>query len=264
MAADAAEEIRYKLGVHSPWTTLVLGHGWDVFPDKDILARVDLSRVSHFNRLRDSVRYKKDRRTIDLVQVGGRKVVVLRRPIRIHEAPSPLDLMLVRLQFEMLYKLGVRRTILTDMGTNLSPDIQGGTILVVDSILHHLASRDVRTGSEFKPRQHDKELRDRAMQINTQLHLATGPYATSTSPAFDFAEVNRAFVANTGALALGLGLLDGANVAAISLPRRKVLALSLIVGERDKRLSHKENLERAAGLRPQIRDYLSRLILSLD
>lgn len=117
MAAFSAAEVIYNslelAQLKTPIETVIIsGKGWRVLdqPNGPVCAcktnekprRMRLNRISSFTDIAD------DFRQIAIVEVDGRYVAVLTKPIYLHEAPSSDWLRMLRIQIEMMALLGSR------------------------------------------------------------------------------------------------------------------------------------------------------------
>ena len=118
MLAEAAEDLRHRLGLapdETVETAIVLGTGWgDVFTF-EATQTANITELAAFQRL-DPMTTHKRRYEIGTLRINGKPKLIIALRGRVHMNESTFDpgiRLLVRLQIDVLIKLGVKKLLLT-------------------------------------------------------------------------------------------------------------------------------------------------------
>ncbi len=138
MLQECECELRHRLELGPEETipfAIVLGTGWgDAFPFT-ATHTVPLNQIGAFSQL-DELEGHERRLELGLMEINGKptRVIVLRGRIHMNEDTfNPAVRLMVRLQIEMLIKLGVKKFLLTAAVGGLLPELRAGEVVVVDS-----------------------------------------------------------------------------------------------------------------------------------
>lgn len=261
----AALRLRSMLGLE-PSTAVpvgvILGTGWgDALELKDATEEIPLAGLPGFEGL---PRLEGHRRAVRIGTVGRTRVAALSGRIHMNEAHDPDHWKLVRLQTEMLIKLGAKTIVVTCAAGSLSKDVRVGDILLIDGFLMSVAPRLPLVRGEFCSPEDtlDRKLRTAANMLfigDDPRSVHVGGYAMLLGPAFEGRKYDKPFLASTGIKAVGMSVLPEAAVAAL-YGGVKVLPMAFITNDAYEEHSHEENLRRSKERAPLLGDYLARVI----
>lgn len=243
-AETAAEYLRRECsaGMDDPEVGIVLGTGWGGALAIKQQIRVSLEKIPGFHPLRQLDGHA---RAFICGDIGGRKVVALSGRVHMNEAPADRGLAEnVRLQIEMLLRLGVKTLILTSAVGSLNAQIHVGDIVVVDGFVTVFAPEMPLYAGEFCSPEDalDLNLRKLALEVvrGVTSKATEGGLAVVRGPYFEGRKYDKAFIAASGASIVGMSILPEACVAAL-YPGVRVLALSFVTNSAFEEHSHESN-----------------------
>ena len=254
LAIKAAEDLIKQLCLDSdslPRIGVVLGTGWgQALPwEEGVFARIPMSGLPGFDFTHMRSLAGHDRQVVH-GRIDGKSVIALQGRIHLNEAPYDRDVArMVRLQVEMLIKLGVRTVILTAAAGSLKEEIVVGDIMVVDGFMSLFAPDMPLYAGEFCSPDDalDPELRKIAMasvkEVSGKVHV--GGYAMVRGPFFEGRRYDKPYLVATGASTVGMSSLPEACIAALYAPDVKVLGLNFITNTAVEDHSHEVNQQRA-------------------
>lgn len=266
-AQRAAEFLKKEIDAEGSKIALVLGTGWGDAIKLEGAKTVPFTQIPGFAELGDLPGHA---RRAECGELAGKKVVVLRGRIHLNEAPCDQKLAeMVRLQIEMLAKLGVEKLILTAAVGALNKGAQGrpyqvGDICVLDGFAT-LAAPDMPlyAGEFCSPEDAlDQTLAEVALAVAPEtkppLTAHRGGYAMVRGPFFEGRKYDKPTLAATGCRVVGMSTFPEACVAA--LYGIKVLGLSFVTNDDLEAHSHESNLARAKESGSALGDFLIRIV----
>ncbi|OGL74670.1 hypothetical protein A3C96_01865 [Candidatus Uhrbacteria bacterium RIFCSPHIGHO2_02_FULL_60_10] len=279
-AETAAARIRSTLGLGGAPIPIgiILGTGWGDVLALDDYREMDMkTQVPGFETLCE---LEGHHRKVAYGLLNGVPVVAQRGRVHLNEEPLVSDgdrtRAMVRLQTEMLIKLGVKTIILTcaagALYREVSPSsaarmagdrIRVGDICVIDGFVTEFMPRRALTGGEFKSPEDtlDPGLREIALsEAHTgDLRALSGGHVMLRGPAFEGRKYDKPFLASTGATVVGMSVLPEADVVAL-YPDVKALGLAFVTNDATEEHSHEENQRRAKQAADKLGDYLGRIV----
>lgn len=260
-AVRAAEYLKLRLcredqlaNFLPPQVGIVLGTGWGDSLVTDFLFGVELKSMEEFKVIRGLDEIEGHRRTFlyGLLMNEGQlcgtpPVCALRGRLHLNEAPYNRRLAAaVRLQTEMLIKLGVKALIVTSAVGSLTPEVEVGDIVVVDGFCTLFAPDMPLYSGEFcSPEDTLLVHRERACEIVERItgRRRMGGHVMVRGPFFEGRKYDKAFLRSTGASVVGMSMLPEACIAALyGIP---VIGLGFVTNTADETHSHEENQRRA-------------------
>ncbi len=253
LAAKAADALKKKFGLNDtvlPRVGVVLGTGWgQALPWEEGVAHISMGELPGFDFTHMRSLAGHDRKVV-YGQIDGEPVIALQGRIHLNEAPYDRDVArMVRLQVEMLIKLGVKTLILTAAAGSLKESIRVGDIMVVDGFMSLFApDMPLYAGEFYSPDDTlDPGLREIAVgtirEVNGVAHV--GGYAMVRGPFFEGRRYDKPYLMMTGASTVGMSSLPEACIAALYSPEVKVLALNFVTNTAIEDHSHDVNQARA-------------------
>ncbi|MFH1621292.1 MAG: hypothetical protein ABIB04_04385 [Patescibacteria group bacterium] len=233
-----------------PDVAVILGSGWGDALHLENAQELNFLEIPSFRRA--SVRgLHGDERQIVCGELGGKRVIALRGPIHLNEHSSdPYIPIMVRLQVQILLELGVTRFILTNAAGSLTDKCLAGDIVIADGFVTLFAPPMPLFGGEFCSPEDalSDNMRGIAMEArvlkNQEILLChTGGYVMLRGPFFEGRKYDKALLARSGALAVGMSILPEMCIIAL-YPDTKALCLSFITNSVDEKHSHEKNLAR--------------------
>ena len=267
MIEDIARQIREKIPGHHPQTAIILGSGLGSLGDAiNDAVHIDYREISGFPQSTVSGHRGK----LIIGNLEGTEVICLQGRFHLYEGHPP---QVINTVIKTLWKLGVRRLIVTNAAGSLTPDFQPGTIMLIKDHIN-LSGTNPLIGpndDKFGPRFPDMSnaytaiLREKIKKIAKDINipLAEGVYMMVTGPNFETAAEIRAF-RTLGADAIGMSTVPEVICAAHS--GMQVLGLSVLTnmgtGLRQGEQSHAETLAQgekaSAALQKLIKTFLQR------
>ncbi len=274
-AEVAAYRLRKALGISGDVRIgLILGTGWgDVLKLRNV-KEVPFKSIPGFEGLREIEGHA---RRVAYGTIGGVPVIALRGRVHLNEAPcSPRLMEMVRLQVEMLIRLGVNRLILTcAVGhVNFPPGV--GDVCVIDGFVTLFAPDMPLYAGEFCSPEDtlDRDLIKIALDSGEPVNydgkpgsgrrprVAKGGHAMVRGPFFEGRRYDKSTLAQAGASVVGMSVLPEACVAAL-YPGVRVLGLGYETNGASEEHSHETNLARAKSAAVLLGGYLRRIIKQL-
>ena len=266
-ALRASEFLKKEIGAEGAKIALVLGTGWGDAIQLQGVKSVPFTQIPGFAELGDLTGHA---RRAECGMLAGKKVVILRGRIHLNEAPCDQKLAeMVRLQIEMLAKLGVEKIILTAAVGALNKGAKGtpyqvGDICVVDGFATLFAPDMPLFAGEFCSPEDalDPDLAEIALtaagETTPKLLAHHGGYAMVRGPFFEGRKYDKPTLSATGARVVGMSTLPETCIAA--LYGIKVLAVSFVTNDDLAVHSHESNLARAKESGSALGDYLTRIV----
>lgn len=261
-AERAAEHIRRrlrKLGrapARQP-IGLVLGTGWGKVLKFAGAVEIPFGEIPGFGEL---AALEGHARRLVIGTLGGKKVVALRGRVHLNEAPAdPNVARMVRLQTEMLFRLGVRTLIVTSAVGSLRGALPVGGIAIVNGFVTLYAPEMPMWAGEFVSP--DDTLDPRLQAIaHAECRLVTKSvgHVMVRGPFFEGRKYDKALLAASGAGVVGMSMLPEACIAA--LYDVNVIGLGFVTNDDVAEHSHEENQRRADEAAPHLCSFLKRIV----
>ncbi len=235
-----------------PEIGIILGTGWgDVLLDqcKNSIVKLPLAALSGFEDLRKMPKIDGHHRELWLTILRNKPVAMLRGRIHSNEMHNQDALMqMVRLQVEMLIKLGVKHLILTNAAGSLKKKVKVGDIVAHNGFVTLFAPPLPLWAGEFvSPEdtlkdENNVKILTAAREAGLVCHLGAG--AMVRGPFFEGRKHDKRILRQFGATMAMMSILPEAAVAAL-YPEVKVYAMSFITNSASEEHSHEENQKRA-------------------
>lgn len=215
--ADAEVRLRTKLHLTPESifdTALVLGTGWGDSLASDSTKFLNLTDLP----LGDSLEViEGHKRRIELGNVGGRQVLILRGRVHMNECTfNPDAAMFVRMQIELMLRLGVKNLILTCGAGGLGKDATPGTIVHINSFVSDWNEVMPLFPGEFcSPEEvlgHDLTLNFNGEMTHK---LLSGPYVFWRGPHIEGIKHDKKHMRERGGVAVGMSIKPECAVAAL-------------------------------------------------
>lgn len=262
-AQVAAYRIREKLSLGDEPVAhgVVLGTGWGDCLDLKDAREVSLKALPGFESLGILEGHA---RTVVTGTLGGKRIMALRGRVHLNESHCRSHWKMVRLQVEMLVKLGVNRLVLTCAAGSLEQSLRVGDLMLMDGFVTAFAPPMPLLAGEFVSPEDalDSAWRTAAYGLfidNDPKSVGKGGYALLRGPQFEGRAYDKKLLALAGAKAVGMSTLPEACVAAL-YPDVKVLGIAFITNSATETHSHEENLARAKARAAHLGDFLTRVI----
>ena len=266
-AADGIRQIMRIPGDVAPTVGLVLGTGWgDVLGDYLTHQEVEVpfGKLPGFEKLGALDGH---RRSVVFGRMAGMPVVALSGRVHLNESHDPEHWKMVRLQAEMLIKLGVKTLILTCAAGSLVPAARVGNIVAVDGFVTLFAPTMPLLGGEFVSPEDaiDQDLVRRIWNDRVdggfELVNVVGSYGMVRGPFFEGRKYDKALLRQCGAHTVGMSMLPEACVAALYADEGvRVLPLAFITNDHSEEHSHEENMRRAKASAAKLGAFLCRAV----
>jgi purine-nucleoside phosphorylase len=260
---DVVEAVKEKFNISaSVKTGLILGTGWG-----DSLKLKNKKEVSLVDLFNCSLREVKGHaRKLEFGQCSGKDILVLRGRVHLNEALAGDHIpMLVRIQIELMMKLGVKNLIVTAGVGSLEPHIMVGHVVVVDSFVTLFAPPMPLWGGEFCSPEDALAVEPRIMAMNVARDMDLiphfGSYAMIRGPFFEGRRHDKSTLRNAGGSVVGMSMLPEACIA--DLYGVKILGLGFVTNTHVERHSHEDNLRRARESSEKLSNYLEKIIGSI-
>ncbi len=259
-ATVAANFIRLKFPklnkLESP-IGLVLGTGWDVLSGaaNNLISFSDIPGFSDLEQLDGHARQ------LLFGNILGRQVLVLRGRIHLNEAPNNSNIArIVRLQIEMLFKLGVKKIIVTSAVGSLDRTLEVGSIAVIDGFVTVYAPDMPLWAGEFCSPDDtlSKEMMKIAIDVQGKLKAQEAGHVMLRRPFFEGRRYDKQLLIASGAKVVGMSMLPEACIAA--LYGVEFLGLGFITNTHFETHSHEDNLARAKKSAKFLKKYLIKII----
>jgi len=263
----------------SPETAIVLGTGWgNVLMEKMPEAlKIPFSQVPGFEYLEKMGEIAGHAREVvmdDLLvnpyphtRSRLHEVIMLRGRIHLNEDFDFGQVSkMVRLQIEMLLKLGVKNLILTNAAGSLRPEVKVGDIVAHDGFITLFAPKRPLTSGEFVSPEdmlkeaNIREIEECAQKVGLNCHRGAG--AMVSGPDFEGRKHDKRIMREFGATMAMMSILPEVAVAAL-YPRTNVYAISFITNTDSEEHSHEDNQVRAKASADKLGALLLNLIISL-
>lgn len=277
-AVKAANDLRRRFGGRSDEELfglqigLVLGTGWGDSLRLEFPTEIDLGTIEGFDIVRRLGAIEGHRRTVldgNSMYAGGIKTILrssrvcaLRGRLHLNEDYANPELAAaVRLQTEMLIKLGVKALIVTSAVGSLTPEVEVGDIVVVDGFCTLFApDMPLHSGEFCSPEDvllKHQELASAVVERVTG-RRRTGGHVMVRGPFFEGRKYDKVFLRSTGASVVGMSMLPEASIAALhGIP---MIGLGFVTNTADETHSHEENQRRAKGRSADLGKVLTALI----
>ncbi len=255
---------RYEFNQNSrPDTAIVLGTGWGDACNIKKIWSTPLSKLRGFESLGELEGHK---RSLIFGKISGRYVWVLSGRVHLNEAPADPEIYnMVRLQIELLCRLGVKNFILTNAAGSLHEGIRVGNLLVADGFITLFAPPMPLWAGEFCSPEDclDSRLCELAVSAGEGLlRVHQGAYAMVRGPFFEGRKYDKEMLRKNGASVVGMSTLPESCVASLYKDEgAKVVCISFITNTDSEEHSHLENVARAKESSTKLGLYLERLIV---
>jgi purine-nucleoside phosphorylase len=264
-AADArlhAVMLRGQLSISDKTSTaIILGTGWGDALRLANARSIPMAQLPGFSRLGMLAGH---RREVEVGELDGREIVVLRGRIHLNEHPTdPAVPAMVRLQTEMLCALGMRTLILTAGVGGLRKGVQPGDLVVVDGFCSLFAPPMPLFAGEFEEADVvlDPELIKLALRTDAgKFPRQPGGYAMLRGPNFESRKYDKRTLRRCGMKVVGMSMLPEACVAMLFKERVRVLALGYVTNNDVEEHSHQMNVGRAKGQGDRLSQYLASIV----
>ena len=240
---------------------LVLGTGWDVLKiDKAV--EIPFLDIPGFNKLEDIPGHA---RKLVFGEIAGKQVLVLRGRVHMNEAPNDPDVpKMVRLQTEMLFKLGVKTIIVTSAVGRLKGDLDVGGVAIINGFITLYAPEMPLWAGEFCSPEDSicEELKKIASRAGgDRLITQSVGHVMVRGPFFEGRNYDKSLLAASGASVVGMSMLPEACIA--SLYGARFLGLGFVTNDAVTAHSHEENLKQAKIASVHLGQYLTDIVEQL-
>ena len=262
-AQAAAEKIGSELNVERIEAGLILGTGWGSSLRLDDQREIEFSRLPGFTGLRNIEGHA---RKVLVGDIAGKTVAALSGRVHLNEAPSDPELAaMVRLQTEMLIRLGAGSLIITSAVGALGRKFAVGNVCIIDGFVTLFAPEMPLFAGEFCSPEDtlDERLRNIAFEAASAAEpgvaVGGGGHVMVRGPFFEGRRYDKKLLEATGASVVGMSALPECCIAAL-YPGVKTLVLGLVTNSDVEEHSHETNLERARNSSAALGDYLRRIV----
>ncbi len=269
-AEYAAKKISNKLGLVDPVKIgIILGSGWGDALDLKDAREMTFKETGEFSSLGDLAGH---RRIISAGTLADKSVIMLKGRVHLYESHHPDHWQQVRLQVEMLLRLGVKRLVLTCATGALPPDYPNGTLVLIKGFLS-LFGPTVLVGGEFLSPEKaidqemvaklDRELEDRGFPLRSGIHaMVRGPRYES--------ETDKKALAMLGANVVGMSVLPEAEVVSLYAGNPdpaddpKIIPVAFISNSSTEEHNHSVIVDRAKSKAAMLGSFLTEIVSRLD
>ncbi len=216
-------------------TGIVLGTGWGDSLVTKAAKSVSLTRLKDGSDLETIEGHE---RKIELGMIGGKEVLILRGRVHMNETTfNPDAVKFVRMQIEILLRLGVKNLILTCGAGGLRPDIAPGKVVFIDSFVSDNNEVMPLFPGEFVS---PESILDEAWLENEwDRHPSTfkGAFVFFRGPHIEGLKHDKKNMYMRGGVAVGMSIKPECTIAALH-PGVRVLALAHIMNSSTEVLDH--------------------------
>ncbi len=263
-ATKAADFLRKKFKIKKPIRLgIILGTGWGDKLKIENPQYINFEKVPGFSRLG---KLEGHNRRFVHGTVAGKEVIVLQGRIHLNEEPCSLAIyLMVRLQTEILMKLGVK-TLITTCAAGALPKskLEPGCLVVIDGFVSLYVPLPLWVSEFASPDDVlSKDLMKLALQNRKAYNgkIVTGGYVMVLGPNFEGRKYDKLALSYTGAKAVGMSTIP--EVAVAALYKTRVLSLAFITNDAVGIHSHEDNIKKAKQFSGQLGSYLSSVIKAL-
>jgi len=246
-------------------TAIVLGTGWgDAFPF-EATHTVPLTEVGAFSKL-DELEGHERRLELGTVEIDGKpkRVIVLRGRIHMNEDTFNPDVrLMVRLQIEVLIKLGVKKFIITCAAGALWNHLSKGDLFyITDFVSWGSDTMPLFPGEFVNPAACIDQDAGQHFRVGGALRedgeeYYSGPYVMFRGPHFESIGDKRLML-NSGGAVVGMSVKPECSVAAL-YPDVKIIPVALITNDNKETPDHETHRDRAK----EVAQKLSRALMLL-
>jgi len=257
--------LRHRLGLLKTNydTAIVLGTGWGDSLDVGSNKFIDLADFQGGEFLEKIEGHK---RRIEVGTVGGRDVLILRGRVHMNECTfNPDAAIFVRMQIELLIRLGVKNLILTCGSGGLGKDATPGTIVFIDSF--------VSSNNEVMPLFPGEFVSPEGVLDPDWIDLIDessyrpsdtlcGPYVFWRGPHIEGIAHDKEDMHQRGGIAVGMSIKPECCVAAL-YKNVRVLALAHVMNGATEVLDHISHTEKAKANSDRLGQLLTNIVADL-
>ena len=248
---------------------IILGTGWGdvLFDEMGSHMTFPLEKLPRFDYLEELPKIEGHHRELIVTELKGKKVALLRGRLHMNESHNSEELAkVVRLQVEMLIKLGVKHLILTNAAGSLRPKVKIGNVVAHDGFVTLFAPPLPLLGGEFVSpedalkKQNIRKIKRAAKRAKLTCHHGAG--AMVRGPFFEGRKYDKKILREFGATMAMMSVLPETAVAAL-YPEVEVYAVSYITNTDSEEHSHEDNQARAKVSAKKLGSLLLNLVSSL-
>jgi len=268
-AQTAADFIQRKFIVPEKPIGLILGTGWGEVVNPESRYEIPFSEIPGLEKIHNLEGHK---RNFSISEIKGRPVIILNGRVHMNESPNDNKVAkMVRLQTELLCKLGVKTIIATCAAgalerelplryTDAESNLKVGEIAVIDGFVSLYAQKTPLWGAEFfSP---DSCIRPRlnkiALKEHGELVAKEVGYVMLRGPQFEGTKYDKKILAASGAGVVGMSMYPEACICAAY--EVDFIGLCFVSNDDKEAHSHEENLSRAKKASSLLGSYLERII----
>lgn len=271
-AGFAAVKIREALNLpetRAIETGLVLGTGWGDAVNLEGAREVAFQKIPGFKN-KNLEPMEGHARKVLFGQLGGKDVLALKGRVHLNEAPADPEIhKMVRLQIEMLIKLGIKNLILTCAAGSLLPQIEVGDVMIIQGLVTLYAPEMPLYVGEFCSPEDTLDPRlagiaSTAAEGQIPCHDG-GNYAMVRGPFFEGRRCDKGILRSNGASVVGMSMVPEMCVASLynefGKPRAiNVLGICFVTNTDQEVHSHAENVARAKASSSKLGELLARIV----
>lgn len=262
LARKAADQLRkafkfeYNDPARQPRIGIVLGTGWGDALGLKVEHRIRFEDIKGFPKLDEIEGHARE---VVYGTLNGLPVIALRGRVHLNERPASKKIYrAVRLQIEMLLRLGVQQFILTCAAGSLREKVEVGDLVLIESFYMSNAPDMPGFAAEFRS---PTETIDLAwisrLHQNRDMGLKSGTHAMLRGPFFESVADKRA-LAKLGCDVVGMSVLPEACIAALyDVP---ILPVAFVTNTVSEKHSHEENGRRAKAAAAKLGAFLERAV----
>ena len=262
MADHVAQFLRTALRIDGEVSTaIILGTGWGDalrLVNARSVPMADLPWFGHLGSLSGH------HRVVEVGELDGEQVILLRGRVHLNEHPTdPSFPQMVRLQTEMLCKLGIRNLIVTAGVGGLGPTVHVGDIVIVDGFAVRHAPPMPLFAGEFEEADVvlDEKLIRTAMKADSGTFARQiGGHVMVRGPNFESRKYDKPALRGYGVKVVGMSMLPEACVAMLYRKQVRVLAACYVTNNDTEEHSHQMNVDRATSTGDRLGEYLADVV----